>query len=120
MDRPPDAVALLRVIRAAERLGFSLEKVAELPEAGRHHHDAGPRNRGGLQDRAAAEIAEIDGRTTDVNVIRAALARAVDAGCDDLAVCAAGTGLPPPVHRTRRREASCRILRHEGRRHDAR
>ncbi|MFD5268863.1 MerR family transcriptional regulator [Streptomyces sp. NPDC058335] len=33
-----DAVTALRVIKAAQRLGFTLEEVAELPEAGRHRH----------------------------------------------------------------------------------
>ena len=38
-----DTVTILRVIKAAQRLGFSLDEVAELLEAGRHRHGAGPR-----------------------------------------------------------------------------
>ena len=35
---PPEAVATLRVIKAAQRLGFTLDEVAELLDVGRHHH----------------------------------------------------------------------------------
>ncbi|MDI2129043.1 MerR family transcriptional regulator [Yinghuangia seranimata] len=90
---PPDAVALLRVIKAAQRLGFSLDEVAELLEAGRHHHG---RDSGGLQARAAAKLAEIDARIADLQVIRAALVEAVDAGCDDLTACATSDCCPLP------------------------
>ena len=41
---PPDAVTVLRVIKATQRLGFSLDEVADLLQAGRHRHghaDAG-------------------------------------------------------------------------------
>jgi DNA-binding transcriptional MerR regulator len=33
---PPDAVTVLRVIKAAQRLGFSLDEVADLLQTGRH------------------------------------------------------------------------------------
>lgn len=90
---PPTAVDLLRVIKAAQRLGFSLDEVAELLEAGRRHHG---RDGGGLQDRAAGKLAEIDARIADLRVIRASLVQAVEAGCDDLAVCAASACCPLP------------------------
>jgi MerR family mercuric resistance operon transcriptional regulator len=35
---PPEAVTVLRVIKAAQRLGFSLDEVADLLEVGRHRH----------------------------------------------------------------------------------
>lgn len=92
---PPDAVALLRVIKAAQRLGFTLEEVADLLEAGRHHHGA-RREQEGLQAKAASKLAEIDAKIADLNVIRAALVQAVDAGCDDLAVCATSDCCPLP------------------------
>jgi DNA-binding transcriptional MerR regulator len=47
---PPEAVTVLRVIKAAQRLGFSLDEVADLFEAGRHRH----RTERGLQARARA------------------------------------------------------------------
>ncbi|MFJ7955809.1 MerR family transcriptional regulator [Streptomyces sp. NPDC096319] len=37
-----DAVTALRVIKAVQRLGFTLEEVAELLEAGRHRHGHPP------------------------------------------------------------------------------
>ncbi|HEY9369123.1 MerR family transcriptional regulator [Streptomyces sp.] len=52
-----DAVTALRVIKAAQRLGFTLDEVAELLEAGRHRHG---RPVAGLQERAAAKLAEVD------------------------------------------------------------
>lgn len=88
-----DAVTVLRVIKAAQRLGFTLEELAELLEAGRHRHG---RPVVGLQERAAAKLAEVDAKIADLTTIRTALSAAVDAGCDDLTVCASGTGCPIP------------------------
>jgi MerR family transcriptional regulator, mercuric resistance operon regulatory protein len=105
---PPEAVTVLRVIKAAQRLGFTLDEVAELLAAGRHSHgrrsdaglrarDAGLRARdAGLQARAAAKLAEVDARIADLNVIRATLVAALDAGCDDLVACAASQCCPLP------------------------
>ncbi|UGQ10469.1 MerR family transcriptional regulator [Yinghuangia sp. ASG 101] len=87
---PPESVALLRVIKAAQRLGFTLDEVAELLEAGHRHGGKG------LQHRADVKIAEIDARIADLQTIRAALVGAVDAGCDDLAVCATSPCCPLP------------------------
>jgi len=90
---PPEAVTVLRVIKAAQRLGFSLDEVADLLQTGRHRHgdtDAG------LQTRAAAKIAEIDARITDLQVMRASLITAMEAGCDDLMVCATTDSCPLP------------------------
>jgi len=90
---PPEAVTVLRVIKAAQRLGFTLEEVAELLQTGRHrhgHHDVG------LQARAAAKIAEIDTRINDLRIIRETLVVAMDAGCDDLMACATTDCCPLP------------------------
>ena len=77
---PPEVVTVLRVIKAAQRLGFSLDEVADLLQIGRHRHgDADA----GLQTRAAAKIAEIDARINDLQVMRASLITAMEAGCDD-------------------------------------
>lgn len=91
---PPEAVTVLRVIKAAQRLGFTLEEVAELLEAGRHRH--GGRAGAGLRERAAAKLAEVDARIADLRTIRAALVDALDAGCDDLTVCASSRDCPLP------------------------
>ncbi|MEV8564794.1 MerR family transcriptional regulator [Streptomyces sp. NPDC051322] len=88
-----DAVTALRVIKAAQRLGFTLEEVAELLEAGRHHHGSPV---AGLQERAQAKIAEVDAKIADLTTIRTALVAAVDAGCDDLTVCASMDCCPIP------------------------
>ena len=82
---PPEAVTVLRVIKAAQRLGFSLDEVTDLLQTGRHRHghlDAG------FQAHAAAKIAEIDARIADLHLIRASLANAMEAGCEDLMACA--------------------------------
>ncbi|WP_407560421.1 MerR family transcriptional regulator [Streptomyces sp. 184] len=88
-----DAVTALRVIKAAQRLGFTLEEVAELLEAGRHRHG---RPVAGLGDRAAAKLAEVDAKIADLTTIRTTLAAAVEAGCDDLTTCATHPRCPLP------------------------
>ncbi|MGP4087143.1 MerR family transcriptional regulator [Streptomyces sp. KR55] len=88
-----EAVTMLRMIKAAQRLGFTLDEVAELLEAGRHRHG---RPIAGLQQRAAAKLAEVDAKIADLATIRAALVTAMEAGCDDLTVCAASPGCPLP------------------------
>jgi DNA-binding transcriptional MerR regulator len=88
---PPEAVTVLRVIKAAQRLGFTLDEVADLLAAGRRgHRDAG------LQARAAAKLAEVEARIADLQVIRTTLVAAMDAGCDDLVACAASPCCPLP------------------------
>ncbi len=88
-----EAVTTLRVIKAAQRLGFTLEEVAALLEAGRHRHG---KRVAGLRGRAAAKLAEVDARIADLTTIRTTLAAAVDAGCDDLTRCAADARCPIP------------------------
>ncbi|MFJ3962383.1 hypothetical protein [Streptomyces sp. NPDC090036] len=62
-------------------------------ETGRHRHG---RPVAGLQDRAAAKLAEVDAEIADLTTIRTALATAVEAGCDDLTVCAQSPCCPIP------------------------
>ena len=90
---PAEAVTVLRVIKAAQRLGFTLEEVAELLETGRHRHG---RPVAGLRERARTKLAEVDARIADLTTIREALVAAVDAGCDDLTVCAGSDCCPIP------------------------
>lgn len=87
-----DTVTILRVIKAAQRLGFSLDEVAELLEAGRHHHGAPV----GLQSRAQAKLVEINQKIVDLEVIRDSLIAAREAGCDDLVQCAEEECCPIP------------------------
>jgi DNA-binding transcriptional MerR regulator len=91
---PPEAVTVLRVIKAAQRLGFTLDEVADLLELGRHRH--GKRVDAGLQQRAQAKLVEVEERITDLVAIRANLTAALDAGCDDLVACASSECCPIP------------------------
>ncbi len=84
-------VQTVRVIKAAQRLGFTLREVTELIESGRR------RGRDlGLQERARAKLVEVDARIADLTVIRDNLTAAIDAGCDDLHECASSDCCPLP------------------------
>jgi DNA-binding transcriptional MerR regulator len=85
------AVVTLRVIKAAQRLGFTLDEVAELLEVGR-----GQGRDSGLQARASAKLAEIEAKISDLKLIKANLVAAVAAGCDDLHMCASSDCCPIP------------------------
>ena len=91
---PAEAVTVLRVIKAAQRLGFSLDEVAELLQAGRHRHRPGPD--AGLRGRATAKIAEVEAKIADLTVIAGTLRAALEAGCEDLVECADAPDCPLP------------------------
>ncbi|OUC95371.1 MerR family transcriptional regulator [Streptosporangium minutum] len=90
---PPETVVLLRMIKAAQRLGFTLDEVADLVETGRHRHG---RPDGGLRARALTKLTEVKQKIEDLQTIRETLVQALDAGCDDLAACAASSCCPLP------------------------
>jgi MerR family mercuric resistance operon transcriptional regulator len=94
---PPETVTLLRVIKSAQRLGFTLDEVAELLDSAspRHHR---PRGSGGpgLRSRAQAKLADIEQRIADLMSIRDTLRAALAAGCDDLLACSRDSGCPLP------------------------
>ncbi|MFI9816837.1 MerR family transcriptional regulator [Saccharothrix variisporea] len=96
----PAAVTALRVIKAAQRLGFSLDDIADLLDLGAHRHGrrqpGRPHREPGLPDRAAAKLAEVEAKIEDLVVIRDTLERALDVGCDDLLACAERPGCPLP------------------------
>jgi DNA-binding transcriptional MerR regulator len=79
---PPDTVALLNVIKAAQRLGFTLDEVAELLDTGRRRHPTPD-----LRQRAIDKIGEIDAKIADLTAIRGALTEVVDARCNSLTNC---------------------------------
>ncbi len=81
----PAAVTVLRVIKAAQRLGFTLDEVAELLDV-----------HAGLAARATSKLAEVEARIADLTVVRDTLRAALDAGCDDLVECAARPECPVP------------------------
>ena len=87
------AVTVLRVIKTAQRLGFTLAEIADLLETGTHHHG---RSDPGLQARANAKLAEVQQKIADLIVIRETLQQAVNAGCDDLMTCAGSPHCPLP------------------------
>ncbi len=91
---PAEAVTVLRVIKAAQRLGFTLDEVADLLELGRHRHSK--RVDAGLQQRAREKLVEVEERIADLETIRDNLAAAIDAGCDDLLACASAECCPIP------------------------
>jgi DNA-binding transcriptional MerR regulator len=76
---PPDAVTLLRTIKDAQRLGFTLEEIATLLAPNRH--------RPGLGRQAAEKLAEINVRIEELMSARTTLTALIAAGCDDLANC---------------------------------
>jgi MerR family mercuric resistance operon transcriptional regulator len=90
---PPETVTVLRVIKTAQRLGFTLEEVTDLLEATRHRHR---RPDAGLQERARLKLIEVERRITDLEVIRSTLHEAINAGCDDLMACADQPCCPLP------------------------
>jgi MerR family mercuric resistance operon transcriptional regulator len=91
---PADTTTVLLVIKAAQRLGFTLEEVADLLDAGRHHHHQRPDRR--LADRAQAKLVEVEAKIADLQIIAETLRSTVDAGCDDLVECAGNTCCPIP------------------------
>jgi DNA-binding transcriptional MerR regulator len=77
-----DAVARLRAVKAAQRLGFTLDEVADLLDTGRRR-DPTPV----LQDRARAKLSEIEERMADLERIREGLLQVVRARCASITAC---------------------------------
>lgn len=91
---PAGTVTILRVIKAAQRLGFTLAEVAGLLEAGQR---PGRSHSGSeLAQRAAVKLAEVEAKITDLSVIAGTLRAAIDAGCADLLDCAGQPQCPLP------------------------
>jgi MerR family mercuric resistance operon transcriptional regulator len=88
-----DTVTVLRVIKAAQRLGFTLGEVRELLDVGRHHR-RGPD--ASLAAGARQKLAEVEAKIADLQVIADTLRATVDAGCDDLITCAGNSCCPIP------------------------
>ncbi|WP_350276557.1 MerR family transcriptional regulator [Kribbella sp. HUAS MG21] len=93
-DYPDDAVTTLRVIKAAQRLGFTLAEISDLLDTARHRHRRG--EGAGLQARAQAKLADVGAKLADLTTIAETLRAAVTAGCDDLETCAGDPNCPLP------------------------
>jgi DNA-binding transcriptional MerR regulator len=90
---PAEAVTILRVIKAAQRLGFTLEEIADLLETAAHHHGGAD---SALAERARLKLIEVNERIADLTVVRAALEQTIAAGCSDLIECAEARCCPLP------------------------
>ena len=91
---PVDALTVLRVIKTAQRLGFTLDEVADLLEVSRHRHGRRPDR--GLRARAATKLDEIETKIADLRVMATTLRTAIHAGCDDLTACVTSPCCPLP------------------------
>ncbi|WP_328393240.1 MerR family transcriptional regulator [Nocardia sp. NBC_00416] len=91
---PQDSVTVLRVIKAAQRLGFTLEEVADLLEGTR----VGSRRRtdADLRARVSAKITEVDAKLAELTEVRDTLRAALAAGCEDLLACSESSSCPVP------------------------
>jgi DNA-binding transcriptional MerR regulator len=79
---PPDTVYLISAIKAAQRLGFTLDEIADLLEASQRRHRTLD-----LKQRALDKIVEVDRKMADLAAIREALTKVVAAQCDSLTHC---------------------------------
>lgn len=85
---------MLRVIKAAQRLGFTLDEVADLLAVTQF----GTRRRAnsGLRARAAEKLAEVDAKLAELTAVRDTLRATLAAGCDDLIACGDMPTCPVP------------------------
>lgn len=90
-DYGPEALTLMRSIKALQRLGFTLAEIQELLTVGSHR---GPRP--GLRERAEEKIAEIDAKIDDLRAVRVDLVNVVNAGCSNLQECNCDPSCPIP------------------------
>jgi DNA-binding transcriptional MerR regulator len=79
----------VKVIKAAQRLGFSLAEIQEMFDLSAHRRATGE-----LHVRATAKVAEIDERIARLQAMRADLSAVIAAECDSLTDCSCGLGCP--------------------------
>lgn len=101
---PAETVITLRVIKAAQRLGFTLDEVAELLDTERQRHRGAHSLRHRRVDtdlarRAQVKLSEVEAKITDLHIIASTLRAAIDAGCTDLVECAGSDRCPIPFAR---------------------
>lgn len=93
-EYPEAAVARVRVIKAAQRLGFTLAEIEELFALSAHR-----RGTGELRLRAAAKIREIDERIARLQAMKSELRGVLAAKCESLTDCSCGLGQPLPFEK---------------------
>ncbi|BDT91534.1 hypothetical protein IFM12275_15100 [Nocardia sputorum] len=91
---PEQALTVLRVIKAAQRLGFTLDEVADLLALTRFGRSR--RADAGLQARGAAKLAQVDAKLAELTAVRDTLRAALASGCDDLLACSESPCCPVP------------------------
>jgi len=89
-EYPIEAVQLVRSIKAAQGLGFTLAEIASILRL--THKRAG--RAGELRRHAESKLADIDRRSSDLERMRAALQMAIECGCDALVDCSCGRTFP--------------------------
>ena len=77
-------VSVVRAIKAAQRLGFTLSEIDGLIRAGAHEH-----NNALLRDRARTKLGEVTSQIDDLLEVADALRRTIDDQCLNLENCAA-------------------------------
>jgi len=92
---PTETVQVLRVIKAAQRLGFTLDEISDLLAVGAHRHRRRASD-SNLLGRAEAKLVQVDQKIADLGVIRDTLRTAIAAGCEDLLSCAQNPCCPIP------------------------
>lgn len=86
-----ETITRIRMIKAAQRLGFTLAEIADLTGPRRHR-----RPDGGLRAGARAKLAQVEERIAELEGVADLLRAALSAGCDDLDACAAAPECPLP------------------------
>jgi DNA-binding transcriptional MerR regulator len=82
-------VGRVRLIKAAQRLGFTLAEIQEMFDLSAHR-----RGTGELRARATAKTEEIDGRIAQLRAMRADLVKVAAADCNSLTGCSCGLADP--------------------------
>jgi DNA-binding transcriptional MerR regulator len=95
---PAEMVTVLRAIKAAQRLGFSLAEITDLLETGSRRSRRSRRSHPGgrLAQQAPVKLAEVEAKIAELTVIADTLRAALDAGCKDLIDCAGQPQCPLP------------------------
>jgi MerR family mercuric resistance operon transcriptional regulator len=76
-------IDLLRAVKSAQRLGFTLVEIEEILQLSRRPAVGST----ALQEHMRQKVLEIDGKIADLYAIRQRLADALHAGCDSLTNC---------------------------------